>query len=243
MGTAESNREKILRMKILQIFIFGIAKSQDSQNTARTPDFFTIGPTSVQTTVLTKKPTSNGPPTSCTDPSPYLACEKCYEQKISATIGLHVRNVEEVRIDKEKNNAIRETLANELDAVIGKVCVSEGQFVPVHVKEEEILKIPIHIFGNGEKTKIDKVLQDHAVNNGSEVLIDSNHWPQGAFLMDVEGLNIEELRDELSGSKKHSVGWIIFAFLLIIAVVFGVIYRRRKRFAQYQDGKGRLVVS
>ena len=32
-----------------------------------------------------------------------------------------------------------------------KVCVSEGQFVPVHVKEEEILKIPIHIFGNGEK--------------------------------------------------------------------------------------------
>ena len=53
--------------------------------------------------------------------------------------------------------------------------------------------------------------------------------------MDVEGLNIEELRDELSGSKKHSVGWIIFAFLLIIAVVFGVIYRRRKRFAQYQE--------
>ena len=30
-----------------------------------------------------------------------------------------------------------------------------------------------------DKTKIDKVLQDHAVNNGSEVLIDSNHWPQG----------------------------------------------------------------
>ena len=52
--------------------------------------------------------------------------------------------------------------------------------------------------------------------------------------MDVEGLNIEELREELSGSKKHSVGWIIFAFLLIITVVFAVIYRRRKRFAQYQ---------
>ena len=47
---------------------------------------------------------------------------------------------------QQKDEAIRETLAEELTPIAGLVCVTEGQFIP-HVNEG-IIEIPLHIFGD-----------------------------------------------------------------------------------------------
>ena len=114
---------------------------------------------------------------------------------IEIEIGLHTESMKKVKhIDEvsrksgtqvtllqEKDRAIRETLAEELTPVAGKVCVTEGKFITVHNVGEELIEIPLHVYGNGTKTNesLEKIIREDAVINGTELYLQHKHWPSG----------------------------------------------------------------
>jgi len=156
----------------------------------------------------------------------FHACEKYYDQKVNIEIGLHgnwTSTNKARKIERKKDEAIRETLAEELTPIAGLVCVTEGQFFP-HVNEN-IIEIPLHIYGNGTKTEksIEKIIAEHAKINGTDLELVSKHWPAGAFIMKVGDKTTEEIRrkllkDEETGERR----WVLP--LLIVLMTGGVLF-------------------
>ena len=56
---------------------------------------------------------------------------------------------------KGKGEAIRQTLASELTPIAGfPICVTEGHFIPIHNKVDNIIEVPLHVYGNGTKKMV-----------------------------------------------------------------------------------------
>ncbi|CAG5102007.1 Oidioi.mRNA.OKI2018_I69.chr1.g99.t1.cds [Oikopleura dioica] len=174
----------------------------------------------------------------------YTACEKQWEQRIEISVGLHLpprHHGERVKTSEIPDEAIRKLLAQELSVVAGPVCVTESQYLTIHSKEDREIKIPLHVFGNSKKAaeKIDELIILHAEKNGTEVLLDSPYWPHGAYLIDVDGVDVANL-----GGHRRVFGFIIFLLLISIGVIGYLVYKRGllRRFGN-QEYPGRLIAN
>lgn len=147
------------------------------------------------------------------------------------------------RVNKKEipDEAIRKLLAKELSVVAGPVCVTESQYLAIHSKEDREIKIPLHVFGNSKKAaeKIDELIVLHAQQNGTEVLLDSPLWPHGAYLIDVDGIDLASI-----GSHKKVFGFIVFLLLISIGVIGFLVYKRGllRRFGN-EEYPGRLIAN
>ena len=59
--------------------------------------------------------------------------------------------------------------------------MTEGKFITVHNTGEELIEIPLHVYGNGTKTNesLEKIIREDAVINGTELYLQHKHWPHG----------------------------------------------------------------
>jgi len=186
----------------------------------------------------------------------FEACEKNWTQVVEIQIGLHTNKIHnEEKYDTDKDKAIRATITEELkEELHGQVCVAEGRSIPIKFHEQKLMKIPLHVYGNNTEDGrlISHALKEHAKTkgneNGVEILLNGKHWPPGAFLLEVEGMNIEELKCELGvcAEKRRSKNATIFVIVTLVILGFlGVfVYRRRHRYFRYNGDsiRGQLIV-
>lgn len=185
-----------------------------------------------------------------------LACEKCFEKEVSIAIGFHakkhlINHHGQVKrlLDEKEEQKIRETLARELSPDSSfQVCVTEGQYHPSHNKEDNMIEIPLHVYGNGTETEsqVENIIIEHAIANGSEFKINSTSWPEQAFLLRVADQSIEEIKQKRAARGRRWVWPTIF--ILLALSIFIILYVRgsplvHRLFCCKESRPGRLIVS